>query len=334
MGSTKITAPERDYAGEYESNLLTQLKHADKLYSSEAKYRPKYAELDFQTAENLTPRMMALYKNQINPAMAEMNRYSVESQRRGDIEDIEKYGGRAREAMEAADPESTALKQELNRQAMAELKLGGKLTGGQQRQLRESVRGGQSSRGFGFGINDQAMETFAEMNAMEDRRRGRQSFAQGQLGLSASLGSDPFMSVLGRPGKSFNPGAVLGQAGGYNSGRVFNPESGYAGGLHGQNANMLMDARSQNAQMSADMWGGAMGALGGIAGGFCWVAREVFGETNPQWLLFRNWVMNDSPSWFRKLYGRFGESFAKFISNKPRLKGLIKRWMETKIQEG
>ena len=332
MGSTKINAPQRDYAGEYENNYKTQLKYADDLYDSEAEYRPKYAELDFKTAENLTPRMMALYKNQINPAMMDMNRQTVSSQRRGDIEDIEKYGGRAREAMEAADPESTALKQELNRQAMDELALGGKLTGYQKRALNQSVRGGQSARGFGRGVSDQAMETMAEMNAMEDKRRSRQSFAQGQLGLSASLGSDPFMSVLGRPGKSFNPGAVLGQAGGYNSGRVFNPESGYAGGLHGQNANMLFGARQHNAQMSADMWGGAMGALGGIAGGFCWVAREVFGETNPQWLLFRNWVMNDSPSWFRKLYGRFGESFAKFISNKPRLKGFIKRWMESKIK--
>jgi hypothetical protein len=276
MGSTKINAPQRNYGEEYESNLLTQLKHAGKLYDSEAEYRPKYAELDFKTAESLTPRMLDLYKK-IAPEMAAMNRQSVESQRRGDIEDIEKYGGRAREAMEAADPESTALKQELNRQAMAELELGGKLTGGQQRQLRESVRGGQSSRGFGFGINDQAMETFAEMNAMEDRRRGRQQFAQGQLGLSASLGSDPFMSVLGRPGKSFNPGAVLGQAGGYNSGKVFNPESGYAGGLHGQNANMLFGARQHNAQMNADMWGGAMGALGGIGGGMFGAAGQSGG---------------------------------------------------------
>jgi len=276
MGSTKITAPERNYGEEYETNLLTQLKHADKLYSSEAKYRPKYAELDFKTAESLTPRMLNLYKK-IAPELAAVDRQSVEAQRRGDIEDIEKYGGRAREAMEAADPESTALKQELNRQAMEELALGGKLTGGQQRQLRESVRGGQSSRGFGFGINDQAMETLAEMNAMEDRRRGRQQFAQGQLGLSASLGSDPFMSVLGRPGKSFNPGAVLGQAGGYNSGRVFNPESGYAGGLHGQNANMLFGARQHNAQMNADMWGGAMGALGGLGGGMFGAAGKAGG---------------------------------------------------------
>ena len=276
MGSTRITAPERDYGKEYETNLLTQLKHADKLFASEAKYRPKYAELDFETAERLTPRMLSLYKS-IAPQLSAMDRQALDDQRRGDIEAIEKYGGRARAAMEAADPESTALKQELNRQAMEELRLGGKLTGSQQRQLRESVRGGQSSRGFGFGINDQAMETLAEMNAMEDRRRGRQAFAQGQLGLSESLGSDPFMSVLGRPGKSFNPAAVLGQAGGYNPGQVFRPESAYAGGLHGQNANMLLAARQHNAQMAADKWCGAMGALGGIGGGLFGAAGQAGG---------------------------------------------------------
>ena len=26
----------------------------------------------------------------------------------------------------------------------------------------------------------------------------------------------------------------------------------------------------------------------------CWVAREVYGETNPQWLLFRSWLLGDS----------------------------------------
>jgi hypothetical protein len=333
MGSTSFSAPERDYSQEYESNLLTQLKHAGKRFSSEAEWRPKYAQLDFDTAKNLTPQMISLYKNKIYPAMSEMDRASVDSQRRGDIEAIEKYGGRAREAMEKADPETTRMKQELNKQAMAELALGGKLTGAQQRQMRNSIRGGQAARGFGFGINDQAMETMAELNAMEDRRRGRQQFAQGQLGISASLGSDPFMSILGRPGRSYNPGQMLGQASGYNPGQVFNPESGYAQGLHNQNANMLFGARQSNAQMNADMIGGMMGMAGGIAGGMCWVAREVFGENDPRWLLFRGWVLFEAPRWFKALYGKFGKKVASFIRNKPSLKRLIKRWMETKIRK-
>ena len=74
MGSTKIKAPERDYAQEYEKNLLTQLKYADKLYDSEATYQPKYADMQFNIAKKLTPQVMDLYQNEIYPRMAEMDR--------------------------------------------------------------------------------------------------------------------------------------------------------------------------------------------------------------------------------------------------------------------
>jgi hypothetical protein len=63
----------------------------------------------------------------------------------------------------------------------------------------------------------------------------------------------------------------------------------------------------------------------------CWVAREVFGNDNPQWLEFYDWKEFKAPKWFKKLYDSFGERFAKFISNKPKLKKLIKTWMEGKI---
>ena len=121
------------------------------------------------------------------------------------------------------------------------------------------------------------METLAEMNAMEDRRRGRQQFAQGQLGLSSSLTADPMLALLGRPSRGYNPAQALGQAGGYGGGRVFNPESGYAGQLHGQNASMLFNARQHNANMNASMIGGAMGALGGLGGGIFGAAGQAGG---------------------------------------------------------
>ena len=57
MGSTKISSEKRDYAGEYEKNLLTQLKYADQLYGKEAEYQPKYAEMQFNIAKNLTPQV-------------------------------------------------------------------------------------------------------------------------------------------------------------------------------------------------------------------------------------------------------------------------------------
>ena len=64
----------------------------------------------------------------------------------------------------------------------------------------------------------------------------------------------------------------------------------------------------------------------------CWVAREVYGESNPQWLLFRRWLMGDSPSWFRNLYISKGEAFANWLSNNAWLKPIIRRWMDGRIR--
>ena len=65
---------------------------------------------------------------------------------------------------------------------------------------------------------------------------------------------------------------------------------------------------------------------------WCWVAREVYGSNNPKWLMFREWLFTKAPIWFKNLYGKYGERFAKFISNKPRVKKLIRKWMDTKIK--
>ena len=83
-----------------------------------------------------------------------------------------------------------------------------------------------------------------------------------------------------------------------------------------------------------------MGAIGGycwpvvqlVECSSCWVAREVYGIESGKWLQFREWMLDDSPSWFRKLYLKYGERFAKFISNKPRIKSIIRNWMNTKIK--
>ena len=66
--------------------------------------------------------------------------------------------------------------------------------------------------------------------------------------------------------------------------------------------------------------------------GPCWVAREVYGINNRKWLLFRNYLFNESPSWFKNIYIKYGEKFANFISNKPLLKSIIKLWMNKKIK--
>ena len=76
------------------------------------------------------------------------------------------------------------------------------------------------------------------------------------------------------------------------------------------------------------------GGLGGLMAGFCWVAREVYGVDDPRWLQFREWLFNSAPLWLFKLYGRYGERFAGWIKDKPRIKGIIKGLMNKAIKNG
>ena len=155
---------------------------------------------------------------------------------------------------------------------------------------------------------------------------------QGQL--------DPFQAILGRTGGgSLQAGqSVFGQAGyGLSSQPSYlNPESGlgYIQNQATNAANMFAAQQAADATRSAGIMGGLGSAAGGLLsnkGLFCWVAREVYGEHNPAWKMFRMWMFTESPTWFFKLYKKYGERFAKFISDKPRIKARIRIWMDSKI---
>lgn len=75
----------------------------------------------------------------------------------------------------------------------------------------------------------------------------------------------------------------------------------------------------------------SIGRVGSSAVAACWVAREVYGEENSRWRQFRQWLFLKSPAWFFRLYLNHGERFAAWIRNKPTLKALIRRWMDSRI---
>ena len=74
-----------------------------------------------------------------------------------------------------------------------------------------------------------------------------------------------------------------------------------------------------------------VGAAAGAAAG-CWVAREVYGEGDVRWKLFRHWLLRMAPGWFRSLYLRYGQQFAGWLANKPLLKRIVRRWMDPKVE--
>ena len=266
---TKIAAPKaRDYGKEMESTLESQISLAPKLFQSEKAYRGQYAQLDMDIAKQMSPQLLDLYESS-QSRLGQMDREQLDLQRGGDIAAIEKYGGRARAALDAANPEQAALLKELNSQAMSDLQLGGQLNAGERRTINQSARGAQAARGFGYGINDAAIESWANLQGSEQKRQQRQGFAQSMVGMNKATAADPFMAILGRP-SSMNPamaGGVVGQAQGFNPGAMFSPESQYAGDIYNQNYQGELAARTASAKNRASMIGAGLGAAGSIWGG-------------------------------------------------------------------
>ena len=168
------------------------------------------------------------------------------------------------------------------------------------------------------------------------QEEGIQSGRFGQaFGMNRALAGDAGNIILGRPSAAIGLGQqTLGQAqqgaAGPMGPQLFDPNVGINMAL--QNQQNQFGLLGAQAQADASRSAGLMSGIGAAFGAFCWVAREVYGPQNPQWIQFRNWMLNDSPSWFRNLYIKYGERFAKFISNKPVLKNIIRKWMNTKIK--
>jgi hypothetical protein len=78
------------------------------------------------------------------------------------------------------------------------------------------------------------------------------------------------------------------------------------------------------------MGGGGMG-MGGGGGGFCWVAREVYGEKDPSWVAFRRWLVADAPEWLQESYAAHGESFADWLHDKPVAKWGVRQAMDVAV---
>ena len=48
----------------------------------------------------------------------------------------------------------------------------------------------------------------------------------------------------------------------------------------------------------------------------CWVARAAFGETDLRWTIFRAWLVDDAPVWFKGLYIRYGQVVGSWLAGR------------------
>ena len=103
----------------------------------------------------------------------------------------------------------------------------------------------------------------------------------------------------------------------------------YFGTVGGNNWGSNSTSSTGGTNMGNLIGGGAALA----AGIWCWVAREVYGASNPRWVYFRSWLFNYAPMCLVYLYGTYGERFASYISDKPVLKSAVRFAMDRAVNK-
>ena len=354
MGEYLFGSRFKDFEG------ITDPRLQQRIIDAEAKYRPQY------TALELAEQEAALFGKDGQAGLLEMQRRAGEEaidfeeaarerQIRKETSLLGELGGDVTEALRAADPRAARLADLQAQQAEAAYKQAetlsaeaeGRLSPERAREAEQAARMAGVSRGRVGDAGTMAQELLgreasrAQLRA-EARQASQLAGQQGQLGFGQArqMGGDPSAFLFGRPTQQTQMGSQLyGQAFGLASQQqgpqLFDPNVGVNLALQQRSQDMtLMGAQ---AQARAARSAGKRGMVGSIIGGafkaglFCWVAREVYGAENPRWLQFRQWMLLESPTWFFNLYVKYGERFAQFISNKPFIKNIIRKWMDTKI---
>jgi len=298
MGSsTTIQQPAAPAAPTTAQNMSDYVNNYPALMALEQQYNPQQAQLQYDISEKLGPAYAQLYKTtneQLYPKTASIQEYLT---------------GDAMSKMESGVPK-----------AMQELYLD---------KLRAEVGDNAGSGIAGDYISRRII------GQSEDYK----NYYANQL-----------LSLAGRQPLGTYANPTYQNAGeGYNYGQVANNNTqGY-----GSYASLYGNMYGANQQAAAAGTQGMYGLLGaGLQTGgamygasqmakmapmmasmapmlMCWVASEIFGGWSmPKTMRARYYIINQSPSWFRNLYAKYGERFAKFISNKPIFKFILKPLFE------
>ncbi len=264
------------------------------------------------------------------------------------------------------------IQQLLQQQALGDLSLGGQLSPEDTRRAQQAAREAWSARGLvnsNGAVADEVLNQDYLARQREAERRGfaqsvdAMGFGQRQQGFSNTLQNaalqgqyafNPFQTITSATTQ--NQGLnqnLFGNTAGFSSGsfgnqnvqQLVNPFNPYAADVYDSNFNAANDryiAAGNNAvglQAQQDRntgnWANMLLNFAGQQGWFgaCYVAREVYGADNPRWVLFRSWLMNRAPTWFREIYLEHGREFAGFIADKPGVKDLIRQWMDARLVE-
>jgi hypothetical protein len=270
---------------------------------------------------------------------AALDREAQALQRQQELDILGKYGAQTVEALRASDPYSQAIAEAQQQYATDLYRKAGTLGFEDQRAADQMAR----QQGLAAGrIGDNstvAAQALNRQNAIAQRSQMAQQAGAQAFGYNRALAGDVANILIGRPSTAYAMGSqAFGQGAGLASGpngpQLFDPNAGINLAL--QNSANLGNYQSAiygaNAGREAAMISGVSSLLGSAGGAaitkYCWVARAVYGEDNPKWMKFREWLTTRGPSWLFNLYMKHGEAFAVYIKDKPAIKWFIRKLMD------
>lgn len=328
------------------SILKAQVEMAPEVYARELEFQPKYQALQDRIAAQAAGSQMALYQG-LQPQYSQLEEDYMKSQQAAQLRGLQ---GRAPGYVQAFQEAQGVggINQAL--QQYTQQKLGGLQANGamlspeEQRTLDQQARAGYAARGTSLGGQSNLAEVMNRYNARQAREQQLVALGTGLGGYFQQQAAPALTSFYQQPmyagsfGGQAAQNAMMAQQ--QAGPQYFNPESQTGmGSIYGAyNAQMQLAAGQAQANAAKSAGKNAMfGSLGGgalIGAGlaFCWVAREVYGEANPNWLSFRQWMLENAPKWLLNAYIKYGQQFAAFIKDKPRVKWFIKLWMDSKIK--
>ena len=197
--------------------------------------------------------------------------------------------------------------------------------------LREGIQQNRLGAAAGFIAGGPSIGNLAQARTAQ-----QQGAMQGYIQANQALpgGFNQQASTASNFYQTVDPGIPVALTGEFN--KLYNTQSNYLANTYGAQVDALSRVAVANSlpnylSAGADIFKG-VGSLGGTAGIFaCWVAREVYGADNPKWLEFREWMFTKASDNLRNFYLEYGERIAKSIRNKPKIKSIIRKWMDSKI---
>lgn len=344
MGSkAKVPAPNpeadyKQYLSEAQNALRVQEQILPQMATIQQRLAPQLAASQAAVAEAGANQFLGLAGRLYEPSM--QMQQQVASGQLGVMTALAPQATQA--AIAGMDETTRGIYQTFGRQALTDLQAGTGLSAQETAFAQQAARAAAERRGVNLSRQGSDLEILNTYQLGQQRLAQRQAVAQQafQMGQGMqTLGMQGFLTPSLAVSQAYSPTALAG----YGMGQVPNlgesfltPESQYLANIRANRIQMETAIASANAQRSGGILGGAFSALGNLGAAkilaACWVAREVYGEDRPEWMVFRHWLFTEAPEWFRDLYLEEGERFAEFISDKPVLKRVLRAAMDIVVK--